>query len=90
MNVLARSCAGCGGQYSNKVCIAAPQHSEAAPVPCAGLIREPIDYSYEACMEESRLVMLTCAKGAMKAANISPREARPLLGNERLFKPSDI
>lgn len=43
---------------------------------CAGLIREPIDYSYEACMEESRLVMLTCAKGAMKAANITPREAR--------------
>jgi len=27
-------------------------------------------------MEESRLVMLTCAKGAMKAANIMPREAR--------------
>ncbi len=35
-----------------------------------------MDYSYEACMEESRLVMLTCAKGAMKAANIMPREAR--------------
>ena len=49
------------------------------PAPCAGLIREPIDHSYEACMEESRLVMLTCAKGAMKAANITPREARPLI-----------
>ena len=44
----------------------------------AGLIREPIDYSYEACMEESRLVMLTCAKGAMKAANVNPREALSL------------
>ena len=28
-------------------------------------------------MEESRLVMLTCAKGALKAANIAPREALP-------------
>ena len=44
----------------------------------AGLIREPVDYSYEACMEEARLVMFTCAKGAMKAANIAPREARAL------------
>ncbi len=42
----------------------------------AGLIRQPLDNSYEACVEESRLVMLTCAKGAMKAAHIDPREAR--------------
>ena len=42
----------------------------------AGLIRQPLDNSYEACMEESRLVMLTCAKGAMKAARIEPRMAR--------------
>ena len=43
-------------------------------------------------MEESRLVMLTCAKGAMKAANITPREARALYQNlnEHLQMSADV